>query len=111
MGYEELLTKTGTIQTVTLDYTTNADGTASETWASTYTGVKYALQKNSATIRESISGYDPTGTFTLFLLYSQTVSRGDRFIDEDSITYLIEDVEDAGGRGHHKEATVRLLEV
>jgi len=110
MAYEDLLNKEATIKTETIDYTTSGDGTLTKTWSAAYTKVKCALQKTRATLKEIEAGYDPQGFFKCFMLIDQTIERGNRVVI-DSITYHVEDVDDAAGRGHHIEARLRLLEI
>jgi head-tail adaptor len=110
MGYRKLLNKTCTIQTRTLDYTTNEDGTVIETWANTYTNIPCTIQKNSGTLEEIMAGQNKKSTHTLFLLTGQAIADGNRVVIS-SDTYYVEDYEDAAERGHHIEAQVRKMDV
>lgn len=110
MSYDLLLTDTCTVQTKSDDYTTTGDGTITETWSDTYEDVACLHQKITGTLKESIGGLNPQSKDLFFMKYSQTITRGDRVV-HDSVTYYVEDVDDAGGQGHHKEVTCRLFEV
>lgn len=110
MGYRELLNKTCTIQTRSLDYTTNDDGTPIETWANTYTNIPCTIQKDSGNLEEIMAGQNQKSTHTLFLLTGQAIADGNRVIISGE-TYYVEDWEDAAGRGHHIEARVRKMDV
>jgi len=110
MGYRELLNKTCTIQTLSLDYTTNGDGTPIPTWANTYTNIPCTIQKDSGKLEEIMAGQNQKSTHTLFLLTGQAIADGNRVVISGE-TYYVEDWEDAAGRGHHIEARVRKMDV
>lgn len=110
MSFLKLLNKTCTIQTKSDNYTTNADGTVSETWANTYTSIPCRIDKLGSTYNQSMGGLDPKSTHILFLESSRTIARGNRVI-VDSITYFVLNSDDPTGKGHHLECEVKLLEV
>jgi len=110
MGYRELLNKTCTRQTRTLDYTTNGDGTAVETWANTDINVPCRIEKNSGMLDEIMAGQNQKSKHTLFLLGDQTIVEGNRIVI-GSDTYYVEDEEDVCRMGHHIEVRVRKMDV
>lgn len=106
MSYNSLRNRTCTIQEKTL--TASATGAQTKTWANKATSVKYTVQ--------TISGGDVSEewaensgiTHIAFFEISDDIVKGNKVID-GTTEYIVKRIDDAGGRGHHKEVMMELL--
>lgn len=105
MSFRSLLDKTCTIQEKSVTYSDT--GSPTKAWTDKATGVKCAIQTMSGEDASQARSEKLQVTHFMFFEFSTDVVVGNKIIS-DGIDYIVKRVDNAAGRGHHKEVLAEL---
>lgn len=107
MSFRSLLDKTCTIQEKSIAYSDT--GSPTKTWANKATEVKCAIQTISGEDASQARSEKLQVTHFIFFEFDADIVNGNKIISSN-IEYIVKRVDNAAGRGHHKEILAELSE-
>ncbi len=105
MSFDSLLDRLCTIQEKSVAFSDT--GSPTKTWADKETNVNCAIQTISGEEASQLRAEKLNVTHFMFFKIDADIIPGNKVV-ENGIDYIVKRVDDAAGRGHHKEILAEL---